>query len=751
MKKIILLLSLSLTTLITLSQPDIGWKRNLGGSGNDQAWAIQLTTDGGYIIAGQSGSPVSGDVTGPLQGGVDVWIVKTDSYGEVLWQKSYGGSGADQAYGIQQTSDGGYIVTGSTSSPNDGHVSGMHISGSAQDFWVFKIDASGTLLWQKTLGGTRIDFSRAVIETDDGHYVVAGAAQSSDGDLSSSRPGGTGLNHDFWVVKLNSATGDIIWDKAFGGTNSDQANSIQQTTDGGYIVVGFTESTDGQVTGFHGGSGDYWVVKLDSDGELVWQKTLGGEGNDQARSVMQTADGGYIVAGQSNSPVGDNSDVTGPAQGSTDVWVVKLDASGNIVWDKSYGGSSSDVARAIRPTTDGGYIITGYTVSNNTGDVTGFQGGFGDYWVIKTDASGNLMWQKALGGTGYDDAADIIEVPGGDYIVAGMSDSTNGDIEGANKGSYDYWIVKLGSACSPVTSTLTASACGSYTWTAGNGQTYNSSTTAEYIIENGATNGCDSIVTLNLTINQPTSHTIIANSCGTYSLNGVEYLSTGIYEQILENAAGCDSILTLNLTIHQPTSYTLTVTECGPFTLNGETYTTSGTYTQMLTNANNCDSTITLNLTITPLTYLVVLSGNTIMASGPNGATYQWIDCNTNTPIPGAINQNYTPAVNGSYAVVITANGCSATSECVSVSIVSVDEMQQSSWSVYPNPTSGKLIISNLQASGNQLIEIYSAQGQLIHSTLSTGIQTVINMDEFANGIYLIKVNQRESFRVVKI
>ncbi len=257
----------------------------------------------------------------------------------IQWEKSLGGPGTDLAYCVRQTSDGGYILVGETNSTG-GDITGNN---GTTDFWVARLDASGTLVWQKALGGSGDDRGYAVAPTSDGGYIVAGATNSTDGNV-------TGLKglYDFWVVKLNS-TGTITWQKCFGGNSIDEAKSVEQTSDGGYIVAGWTRSNNLDITVNNGGS-DFWVIKLDASGSLTWQKSLGGSGDEVASSVKQTADGGYIVAGETPST---NGDVSGN-NGGTDYWVTKLSSAGALVWQKCYGGSGIDKAKSIAQTSDGG-------------------------------------------------------------------------------------------------------------------------------------------------------------------------------------------------------------------------------------------------------------------------------------------------------------------------------------------------------------------------------------------------------------
>ena len=406
--------------------PVLQAQKCLGGGSNDLAKIIQQTKDGGCIVAGYSFSN-DGDVSGN-HGNLypDCWIVKLSNRGAIQWQKCLGGSGDDEANSIQQTKDGGYIVAGFTLS-NDGDVSGNH---GFSDYWVVKLNSTGAIQWQKCLGGNSWERAQSVQQTADGGYIVAGNSNSNDGNVS-----GNHGTDDFWIVKLSNA-GAIQWQKCLGGSDGETPYSIQQTTDGGYIVAGFTLSNDGDVSGNHGYF-DYWIVKLNSAGAIQWQKCLGGTGvYDIAYSIQQTADEGYIVAGETSS---NNGDVSGN-HGFGDYWVVKLTGAGIIQWQKCLGGSDCDKAYSIRQTTDGGYIVAGSTGSKD-GDVSN-KHGRADYWVVKLTGAGVIEWQKCLGGNMNDNAYSIEQTTDGGYIVAGVSDSNNGDVYG-NHGGDDYWLVKL--------------------------------------------------------------------------------------------------------------------------------------------------------------------------------------------------------------------------------------------------------------------------------------------------------------------
>ena len=289
----------------------------------------------------------------------------------IQWQKSLGGSSDEYANDIQITYDGGYITAGYALS-NNGNVSFNH---GGKDYWVVKLDASGNIQWQQSFGGSRDDEAFSVYQSTDSGYVVAGYSMSDDGDITNHH-GGTDTS-DYWIVKLN-AGGTIQWENSFGGTDYDAAASIQQTADSGYIAAGFTQSVNGDITLNHGNS-DYWILKLTSVGAIQWQYTYGGTSWDNAASIQQTVDSGYIVAGNTYSADDDVSF----NHGLSDYWMLKLSATGAIQWEKSYGGSDNEYSYTVRQTTGNGYIIAGQTVSTD-GDVTQHYAP-PEYWIVKTD------------------------------------------------------------------------------------------------------------------------------------------------------------------------------------------------------------------------------------------------------------------------------------------------------------------------------------------------------------------------------
>jgi len=334
--KIFLKIFIIFIFLVFLVYPTVAqtWFKHYGGTNYDWARSIQQTADGGYVVTGYTNSFT--------HGGYDFAIYKLNSSGNKVWFKHYGGTSSEEAYSSQQTSDGGYIVAGETYSYTHG----------GSDFAIYKLNSSGNKVWFKHYGGTSGDHGYSIQQTSDGGYVVAGNTDSY-----------TYGSDDVAIYRLDSS-GNKVWFKHYGGVSDDYAYSIQQTSDGGYIVAGWTDS-------FTHGNADFAIYKLDSNGNKIWFKHYGGVYYDDAQSIQQTSDGGYIVAGYTWSYSHCNNDFG----------IYKLNSSGNKVWFKHCGGTEHDEAFSIQQTSDGGYIVAGQTNS--------FTHGFYDFAIYKLDSNGN--------------------------------------------------------------------------------------------------------------------------------------------------------------------------------------------------------------------------------------------------------------------------------------------------------------------------------------------------------------------------
>lgn len=349
------------------------------------------------------------------------------------WSACFGGTDGETAYSIIQSSDGGYLVYGSAAS-NDSDVTGNH---GLSDAWLIKLDASGHIQWQQCYGGDEDEGAFAMVRNADGSMVMTASSRSQNGGMIQGHHDTTGyLNSDFLVFKVDSS-GGLIWSHCYGGISDEYASSIAQTYDGGYVVGGSTYSTYWDVIGNHGAI-DFWIIKIDSIGNLEWQKCLGGTYMDYGHSIVVTRDSGFAIVGSTEST---NGNVTNN-HGSGDYWLARLDSSGTLLWQRCFGGTAMEDPYSLIETSDGGFAIAGSSKSND-GNVTGNHGGE-DFWVVKTSPMGILQWQKSLGGTGDDQAASIRQLANGDYVIAGRTQSTNGDVSG-NHGAMDYWVADIDS------------------------------------------------------------------------------------------------------------------------------------------------------------------------------------------------------------------------------------------------------------------------------------------------------------------
>ncbi len=395
---------------------------------------MQKTRDGGYIFAGGSNSN-DGNVSGN-HGNQDCWIAKVDSQGNLNWQKSYGGSGFERVECIRTTIDSGYIACGENRS-NNGDVFGHHGPALFDDYWIIKLDSIGNLVWQKCLGGSTSDVCFGIEQTTDSGYIVVGYSQSTNGDVT-----GNHGNYDCWLVKLDK-TGNIQWQKSYGGSDFDVGYKVQQTTDGGYIICGSSFSTDGDVIGGYAGR-TAWIIKIDNVGNIQWQKSYGSKSSliveDEFFDVRQTMDGGYILAGRCEI---NGVDITG-THGGVDAWIVKLDIAGNLVWQRPVGGTNDEYALSIFQATDGGYIAGCSSMSSDF-DVSGNHG-MQDLWIVKLSSSGSLEWQKSLGGSAIEAIGEIYATSDNGLIVTGFTSSNNDGDVGPNHGLNDTWLLKLGPA-----------------------------------------------------------------------------------------------------------------------------------------------------------------------------------------------------------------------------------------------------------------------------------------------------------------
>ncbi|WP_171036576.1 CBM96 family carbohydrate-binding protein [Dyadobacter sediminis] len=400
------------------------WEKTYGGNKDDELKSVIQTSDGGYLIGGQSDSDASGDKSDSAYSiSTDYWIIKITADGTKQWDKTYGGTGTDNLATTIQTSDGGYLVGGLSSSPANG-IKSENPYGEF-DYWVIKLDANGNKQWDKTLGGSLRDGVSSLIQAPDGGFIVSG---DSDSEINGNKTAGSKGSYDYWIVKL-SASGTKLWDKTYGGNGFDRDPIIVRTEDNGYLLAGNSWSDAGEDrTAPNIGYYDLWIVKINSEGEKQWDKSYGGNEYDMIQSIQPTPDGGYLIGMVFYSDLGDTK--TDPTRDFDDSWIIKIDASGTKLWDKNLGGSPRSISTLAGAfaTSDGGYLTTGYSYSYTAGgDKT--EAGPG-VWTVKLLAESN---NKKLAFS-----ADSL-----DFVLSSIpTDSTRNASLSANYGSPEITLRK---------------------------------------------------------------------------------------------------------------------------------------------------------------------------------------------------------------------------------------------------------------------------------------------------------------------
>lgn len=412
------------------NEPQIQFIKTLGGSNNDSGQSVMATIDRGYAIFGFTQS-MDGDIEDKSNESFDYWFLKYDENDNLQWSKTFGGSDNESAYKGIQTNDGGFALIGHSSS-NDGDVSENF---GLNDLWIVKLDTNGNLIWEKSFGFSGNDQGFGILQTSDNGYLITGtldvSASSGEGNDKFFKKHAGG---DYWAIKLD-ANGNKEWRNYYGGTFTDTAYDAIETDDNGFLLVGSSDSNDVDISA-NKGSYDFWVVKVDNIGNLIWEKSFGGSEIDEAHSISKTADGNYLILGDSRS---NDQDISN-SKGAADIWLIKISPDGNLIWDKSFGGSNFDAGRNITPTFDGGFLLSGSSRSQN-GDFTN-NNGQNDAVIMKINSEGNITWQKTIGGSQIDVTYGVTELNNGSIIAVGDTTSNDFDIQ-ENKGFADLLVTKI--------------------------------------------------------------------------------------------------------------------------------------------------------------------------------------------------------------------------------------------------------------------------------------------------------------------
>ncbi len=360
----------SLLLLLFLSKvasAQFTFEKIIGGSGNEYSTMLIPTSDNGFAMLGNTNSSGAGDY--------DICLIKLNAFGDTMWTKTYGGSGEEYGVGVTQTTDDGYIICGYTKS----------FGASGKDIYLVRTDLSGNVMWSKKYASAGEDIGNNVLQTNDGGYLLT----------SSSTIAGAG-NYNAYLIKTD-ANGDTLWTRYYGGAMEDDGNFVQQTQDGGYILTGTTLS-------FGAGNEDIYVVKTNATGDTLWTRTYGGPQGDYGFSIRQFDNGEYMLTGVTSSF----------GAGSYDSYLMKLDINGNVLWTKVYGGTNWDSGFSFRQTSDNGFIVLGQSFSFGVNS---------DLYLIKTDASGDTLWTRSYGGNGYEFQSCILQTSDEGYLISAAEES----------------------------------------------------------------------------------------------------------------------------------------------------------------------------------------------------------------------------------------------------------------------------------------------------------------------------------------
>lgn len=726
-KKALLLIS-GLIGLNAWSQsPSYNWHAQMGGSLDDKGYCVVTDLSGNVYTSGAFQGTVDFD-PGPgtnnltSNGGDDIFIQKLDANGNLVWVKQIGGSLDEQGRAITVLDAAGALyVTGYFESAADfdpGAGTSTLTPNAGKDIFVLKLDLNGNFTWVKQMSGSGDEEAFSITTDAYGNVLVAGDFSGTvdfDPTAGVYNISSNGAS-DIFVLKLNFS-GGLVWANGFGSTTSDQAFSIETDAVTDIYVTGYFSGTAdfdpgaGTTNLVSAGNNDIFILKLAANGTLAWAQSVGGPLFELGSSVYVDNASHVFISGSFASTVDFDSGAgvnNMTAFGASDGFILKLNSNtGAFLWAQQLGGSGAGCnGSSVKTDSNGNIYLCGRftgTVDFNPGIGTSSQSSFGsnnDIFILKLDALANFSWIQTVGSAGDDQAVSICLDQNGNIFTTGRFSNTidfdpgTGISNASSNGTIDCFVLKL-SQCSPSNGTDVISACGNYTWI--NGTTYSSSTNSPmYTFIGGAASGCDSIVTLNLTINNSSSGTDVVSACGSYTwIDGLTYTSS------------------TNLPV---------------YTIVGGAF-------------NGCDSVVSLDLTINVVDVTTSTSNATITANNIT-ATYQWLDCDNGfAPVSGATSQSYTATQPGNYAVQLTDNGCIDTSACVNIVLVGLEKQaQQGTISVFPNPSNGKVTLLNTDPNEAVSYRLISLTGQLLQQGSNVSPGATIDLHQ-SNGVYILEIN----------
>ncbi len=754
------------------------WAKAMGGWEADEGRSVAVDGSGnvyvtGYFTGTADFNPGGSGGSFTASGNKDIFLIKYAPDSTFLWGKKLGGTSADEGRGVAVDGSGNVYVTGlfgsATAEFNPGGSGGSltRAGTSGNDAFLAKYAPDGTFLWAKGMGGTSSEEGRGIAADASGNVYVTGTF-SGTADFN---PGGSGgsrvaANTDVFLVKYNTS-GVFQWVRGLGGSSVEEGNSVAVDGSGNVYIAGHFNSTTANFN--PGGSGgsltriggyDVFIAKYASDSTMLWAKNMGSSSADYCYGVASDVSGNVYVTGYFASASFDPGGGPLTRVGTYEIYLAAYTSDGTFRWARSIGGSGTNeyhIAYGVATDASGNVYITGtfsatadLNRGGSDGTITSTGGNPDSYniFVAKYAADNTFLWVKRAEiphNWAFDESRYLAVDPTGKVYVTGYiqggADFNPGGIGGArtSAGGKDVFLLKLSQGCEVFTS-FVESECDSFVF---NGVTY--TTTGVYRDTFTTAASCDSIVTLDLTITGYSSNNpvISGHYCDSVTFNGVTYDSTGVYVQNYTNTSGCDSSVTYDLTIGKNSpAGSLSITACGNFAFNDTVYTASGIHFVTFVNADNCDSSIVLNLTINSTPVATITENEGVLTAG-SADSYQWLDCADNSVISGATGQSHTPTEAGSYAVIITDNGCSDTSDCVQagtgVSELGIGNKVQ----LYPNPAGSFVTIQAARSLSNATIRLVNMVGQPVALyTGQHGASCTLDMNRYAPGVYFVEISE---------
>lgn len=786
----IILISIYVSLAVNTKAQDVvfDWAYGLsktGGYGSQTVEKVICDSLGNIYAFGVFGGTVQFDYNNQTQqaasnGGIDCFIMKLSPSKDFMWVKTFGGVGPDKISDVSIYDNNSLYVVGSfhdtvvfNSGPNP-----LSISAAGQyqnEIFVMKLDTAGNFIWAKDFGSPYSYNGTASITVDGNENIYVGGGFQDTVDFDP----GLGVfelisegDQDAFVQKLNS-NGDFIWAKRFGSPAFDFITGISTDANGNIYSIGHYEQTvdfdpgNGVIQLTSNGYRDAFIQKLDKNGDFVFAKTFGGTGSMDRINGIFIKDQYIYTTGMFSGTVDFD---TSPninnlsSSGLGDIYIHKIDTTGNFQWVRTIGGNAWDEGIAISVDENHNVYTTG--LFSNTIDFDPANSTFmiqsnstKEQFILKLNSLGGFEWVYALVNNGTDTPKHIAVNNQDELIICGTNkdntDFENGSgntyLSGGNAFEANGFIFKL-KQCYVTNSIETVQACKKYKWI--NGLTYYNSTSSPVYSLN-TVDGCDSIVVLNLTILNESTGTETITTCDDYTwTNGITYTSSNnTAKDTLINSAGCDSVVTLNLVINNSYNSTQSITTCDSYTwIDGNTYNSSNnSSTHLLNTIHGCDSIITLDLTINSVSdATITLDGDKIIANN-SGVNYQWLDCDNNMlPIWGAIEDTFIIPSLGSYAVAIAELGCVDTSDCITVTHLKTNEISAANkFSYYPNPTNGKV---NITTSNSSELSVFDITGREIKLPKNINKKFLVDLSEYQSGVYifLLKfIDESINFRVI--